>query len=48
MHIQHLVMPEDDRDSPRPRLVGLEQNEQRGFIVTMEELHVNDVQQLLI
>lgn len=34
----------DKMDWPGPRLVGLKQDEQRGLIVAMEELHVNDVQ----
>lgn len=33
----------DNVDWPRPCLVGLKQDEQRGLIVAMEELHVDDV-----
>lgn len=33
---------------PRPGLVGLVEDEESGLIVAMQELHVNDVQQLLI
>lgn len=35
-------------DSPRPRLVGLIQNEQRRLVVTVKELHVDNVEQLLV
>lgn len=38
----------DQVDWPGPRLVGLKQDEQRGLVVAMEELHVDDVQQLLV
>lgn len=35
-------------DTPRPRLVRLKENEQGGLIVAVQELHIDDVQQLLI
>ena len=33
---------------PRPRLVGLEEDEEGGLVVPAQELHVDDVEQLLV
>lgn len=38
----------DTANSPGPCLVGLIQDEQRRLVVTVEELHVDDIQQLLV
>lgn len=35
-------------NAPRPSLVGLVEDEQSGLVVAVQELHVNDIQQLLI
>lgn len=34
--------------SPRPGLVGLEQDEQGGLVIAVQELQVYDVEQLLV
>lgn len=43
-----VVLGDNMVDWPGPCLVGLKQDEQRGLIVAVEELHVDDVQQLLV
>lgn len=40
--------PGDARGSPRPGLVGLEEDEEGGLVVAVEELHVDDVEELLV
>lgn len=45
---EHEAHISDDVDWPGPGLVGLKQDEQRRLIVAMEELHVDDVQKLLV